>query len=290
MRTATWEISAGALATLLNSKQPLNKADVYTFTLASGALYRLSGSDIALSFGGNTYGLGPGITRNKLRWVVGVEVSTLDITLTDNVGTQLGGQPLLAFIRNRGLYGARVQLDRVFWGVNDAGPVGTLNWFTGRVADMDVDRYQAKLQCKSDIELLDVNIPRDVYQPGCLNTLYDPICGVTRSSFTSVSTASSATDSRRITFSHTLPQAAGYFDLGVLTMASGANAGVSRTVKAHTSGQLTVLQPWPAPVASGDTFSVTAGCDKTLATCGAKFANALRFRGMPFIPVAETVI
>ena len=34
----------------------------------------------------------------------------------------------------------------------------------------------------------------------------------------------------------------------------------------------------------GDTFSVVAGCDKKFATCKAKFANALNFRGFPHLP------
>jgi hypothetical protein len=42
-------------------------------------------------------------------------------------------------------------------------------------------------------------------------------------------------------------------------------------------------------VASGATFTVRAGCDKTQGTCTTKFSNLARFRGMPYIPVAETV-
>ena len=37
-------------------------------------------------------------------------------------------------------------------------------------------------------------------------------------------------------------------------------------------------------IAAGDTFAVTAGCDKQFATCRAKFANAVNFRGFPHMP------
>jgi uncharacterized phage protein (TIGR02218 family) len=37
-------------------------------------------------------------------------------------------------------------------------------------------------------------------------------------------------------------------------------------------------------MAVGDIFSVEAGCDKTFATCKAKFSNALNFRGFPHLP------
>ena len=43
------------------------------------------------------------------------------------------------------------------------------------------------------------------------------------------------------------------------------------------------------PIAPGDTFTVTAGCDKTFATCRDRFANTLNFRGFPQIPGNEVV-
>ena len=274
---------------LLNSGGPLHKADIYTVTLASGAQLRWSGADTALVVDGQTYALGPGITRNRLRWVVGVEVSSLDLTVTDVAGTTINGVPLMAFIRGRGLYGARVQLDRVFWGALDAGPVGTLSWFSGRVGETDLDRYAAQITVKSDLELLDVMVPRDVYQPGCLNTLYDSLCGVSRAGLTVSSAAAGATNASRIRFPHVLAQAAGYFDLGVVTFTGGPNTGLSRTVRNHTADNLTVLQPWPFDVTEGDAFTVYPGCDKSLATCTGTFSNAARFRGQPFIPIAETI-
>lgn len=293
MRTALWETSTGALAALLNSKQPLNKADLYTLTLASGTVYRWSGSDLVLTGGGNTWGLGPGLARTGVKFYVGVQVDTMTVTITDNVATTINDQPLVAFIRAGGLTGARLQVDKAFWGAADTAPVGALLWFPGRVADIVCDRYSAAVTVKSDLELLDVMVPRDVYQAGCLNTLYDAACGKARAAYVVTSTAGSATDTRRITFAHSLGQAAGYFELGVITFTSGPNTGISRSVKTHTTGspgQLTVLQPWPFSVTSGDAFSIYPGCDKTRATCISKFSNLPRFRGMPFIPVPETVI
>jgi hypothetical protein len=42
----------------------------------------------------------------------------------------------------------------------------------------------------------------------------------------------------------------------------------------------------PAP---GDTFTVTFGCDKTMATCNL-FSNIQNFRGFPYVPPAETAV
>ena len=296
MRTPEWESSPGALATLLNSRVPLFKADVYTVTLPGGAVLRWTGSDRVLSFGGNDYLLGPKIKRGRVRFVVGVEVSTLDVSLWDEGSTQVNGKPLLAFVAARGLYGARIKLSRAFWGIGTPAPTGALTWFTGRVADTTLDRNEARIVVKSDLEDLDVMVPAEVYQPGCLNDVYDADCGADRAAFTHASTASAASNATRITFGHSLAQASGYFDLGVITFTSGPNAGISRTVKRHVSGgQFTVLQPWPFAVTVGDAFTATAGCNKSKGDANGcpKFHSAanviVRFRGQPFIPVPETV-
>jgi uncharacterized phage protein (TIGR02218 family) len=46
----------------------------------------------------------------------------------------------------------------------------------------------------------------------------------------------------------------------------------------------------PEPLAAGDTFTVTAGCDKHFDTCVAKFNNAVNFRGFPHIPGNDFVV
>ena len=42
--------------------------------------------------------------------------------------------------------------------------------------------------------------------------------------------------------------------------------------------------PAREPLAAGQTFTITAGCDKHLDTCKAKFANTVNFRGFPHMP------
>jgi uncharacterized phage protein (TIGR02218 family) len=81
---------------------------------------------------------------------------------------------------------------------------------------------------------------------------------------------------------------AGWFAHGVLTWTAGANTGRSERVEEHrkdAAGEALMLRPGSGIVAvEGDTFSVVAGCDKKFATCKAKFANALNFRGFPHLP------
>jgi uncharacterized phage protein (TIGR02218 family) len=69
--------------------------------------------------------------------------------------------------------------------------------------------------------------------------------------------------------------------------ATGSNAGRVAEVKAHAKASTITLTLWqraPAAVAVGDGFTVTAGCDKTLVTCKARFDNVANFRGFPHMP------
>lgn len=86
----------------------------------------------------------------------------------------------------------------------------------------------------------------------------------------------------------------GWFSGGRLTFTSGANEGDAIEVKRHRkdgeSVSLTLWQAMAQAIAPGDTFVVTAGCDKRFATCRDRFLNALNFRGFPHIPGNDFVI
>jgi len=88
--------------------------------------------------------------------------------------------------------------------------------------------------------------------------------------------------------------AEGWFTGGKLTWSSGANDGLSVEIKDHRviSGhaRLSLWQAMPEPLANGDTFVVTAGCDKQFDTCRDRFANAANFRGFPQIPGNDFLI
>lgn len=82
----------------------------------------------------------------------------------------------------------------------------------------------------------------------------------------------------------------GYFDYGLLTMTSGASEGLSMEVKSYVPGQITLQLPFPFTVAAGDTYSLTAGCDRSFATCRDRFNNVLNFRGEPYVPGLDSLV
>ena len=291
MLTPSWESSVGALAALLNSSAGMNirVADLYTVTLLGGQVLRYTSNDVALTAGANTWQIGPVLKRSKTKLTVGITVDQLNVQLSAAPTVTVNGVPMMQFITRGGLANARLLVERLY---ADAAGVakGILPVFTGRIADIDGGRHEKSINVKSDTELLDVMVPRDVYQAGCKNTLYDGNCGLARAGLTVTGSATGASDATRTSFAHALAQTAGYFTLGVVTFTSGLNIGIARTVRSHTAGAIVTVQPWPFAVASADAFTITPGCDKLQGTCSSKFSNLVRFRGEPYIPAPETVI
>jgi uncharacterized phage protein (TIGR02218 family) len=86
----------------------------------------------------------------------------------------------------------------------------------------------------------------------------------------------------------------GWFTDGKFSLTSGANAGLAIEVKTHrvdaAGVTLDLWQQMPEPIAPGDTFVVTAGCDKRYDTCRARFNNTVNFRGFPQMPGNDFVV
>jgi uncharacterized phage protein (TIGR02218 family) len=85
----------------------------------------------------------------------------------------------------------------------------------------------------------------------------------------------------------------GWFRAGKLAFTGGANNGLAVEVKIHRKVATVTFELWqamPQPIAVGDTFTVSAGCDKRFAICHDKFDNVVNFRGFPHIPGNDFVV
>ncbi|MEM7303619.1 MAG: DUF2163 domain-containing protein [Pseudomonadota bacterium] len=124
----------------------------------------------------------------------------------------------------------------------------------------------------------------------CDAVLGDQKCGVSLggAQFSASGTVLDVDDRSIVTVSGLSNFAAEWFGSGQLTWLTGANAGLSIEVARHEVNngvvRLHLWQSMPTDIAAGDTFSVSAGCDKTFATCKVKFGNHVNYRGFPHIP------
>ena len=289
-----------ALIALLATRQ-FYSADLYMFQLFDGTTLYYTGGDRDIVWNGITWSSGsagaasgPFFDRKdnkaKCHWKVGVEVDTLVFDCLPG-GATIGGEPFLSFIRQGGFDGAVMTLYRAFMPTYGNTAAGTVTMFVGRVAEVDASRSLATFSVNSHLELLNVMMPRNLYQSGCVNSLFDASCALSASAFAVGGTALSGSTSNIL--SATLPQATGYFSLGTVTFTSGANAGFSRTVQSYNKGSpgtVALISPFPSAPAAGDTFTIYPGCDKQQSTCSGKFANILNFRGFPYIPNPQTSV
>ncbi|NML09915.1 DUF2163 domain-containing protein [Sphingobium sp. AR-3-1] len=77
---------------------------------------------------------------------------------------------------------------------------------------------------------------------------------------------------------------AGVYAFGTLRWLTGANAGLVQAVIDNGVDGVTLADPPAFAVAAGALALLTQGCDRQLATCAARFGNAVNFRGEPYLP------
>lgn len=294
MRVPLYEESPGSLQAWLLANKEAVPIDLWTITLGGGQVLRFASGDVAVTFGGNTYSIGPLIERGDTKLRMGVAVDTLSMTITPRDADMVGSVPMMIALSSGLFDGAEVALWRVFM---DLGGVvrGVLPEFFGRVGDIRTGYLKATLQVRSWLELLNVNVPGHVYQAGCRRTLYK--CGVNRDDFTVSGTLSAAADAtKRINTSTSAAVTAkpgGWASIGGIRFTSGENYGVYRPVRIHSlsAGTATIEAQFGFPFRSqvGDSFVIYAGCDRRKATCGQKFGNLPNFSAEPYVPAPETV-
>lgn len=280
------------LVDLLNSGVPVFKADLLTLTLVSGTVIRLTSYDapvVSPSLGTFLPG-SPLFKRSLVTHKRGVEVDTMNITITPRETDLLGTTPWFKSIRAGALDYAKVRLDVAVFEVDTPTVLaGTFNWFTGNVAEIgDLTTMGVEIECQSILNRLDILMPRNLIQPGCLNTLFDQSCGLLESNFRTTGTISAVNGNGSLATG--LAQASGYFDSGRLVITSGDNNNVVRKIKTNVSGDLFLFAPFVFPIVPGTTFRVNPGCPKTKDVCISKFSNGSRFRGFPYVPTPETVL
>jgi len=187
----------------------------------------------------------------------------------------------------RGLYdSARVDIYQVNWQdtaeryLVQAGVIGTITYGELEyVAEFRGLSYQLQ-QTKGRI-----------YSPLCDATVGDSRCGVSLTTYSGAITSNPSI--YNLVTDDLSSQDNGFFARGKITFTSGDNNGVEREVrsdaKVGSDHTLSFWEPLPFVPDVGDTFDITAGCDKTYETCKAKFNNGDNFRGFPYIPPKETV-
>jgi uncharacterized phage protein (TIGR02218 family) len=278
-----------ALIALLSSNDQFIMADLYTIILVGGMVLRYSAAPTALSVSGHIFALGPKFERSKTKVVIGIQVDELDVRIYPEPTDLIGGVPFLQAVWQGQLDGALVQLERVFMPTYGDTSPGTVVLFAGRISDIDCSRTGIDLKCRSHLELLNIQMPRRLWQSSCTHNFGDAMCQFDRSALQLTFAAGTGSTRTQIATS-VVPTPANLYVQGTIICVTGANSGESRTVANMAAGWVYVKLAFLSPILAGDQFRLLPGCDRTLATCQNVFNNAIHFGGFPYIPTRETAV
>lgn len=165
---------------------------------------------------------------------------------------------------------------------------GIITHRRGWLGEVSISNGQFTAEVRGLTQKLSQNIV-ELYSPTCRAVFGDTRCKANLASYTASGTVNTVT-SRQVLISNSMTQAAGYFSGGEIRWLTGANAGRRMEIKEFANKQFTLVLPMPNNIAVGDTFQAIAGCDKTFNACYSKFANAVNFRGEPYVPGMDKML
>jgi uncharacterized phage protein (TIGR02218 family) len=245
-----------------------------------GVVLGFTDHDRDLTMDGVAYEAAAGFSASEIQDQVGFAVPNLEVTSALTSG-RLTDADLAS-----GLYdGAAVEL----WRVNWSDTSQRVRMCTGTVGEVRRNGLGFAAELRGLAAALEQPQGR-LYQYTCDATLGDTRCGVALNSslYTRTGTLTAVETPSRLVASGLSTSAADFFTRGVLEITSGPAIGRKIEIRRHAlSAGLASFDLWqplvPLPLV-GNAIRVTAGCDKTYATCRDVFANTLSFRGFPHMP------
>jgi uncharacterized phage protein (TIGR02218 family) len=250
-----------------------------------GAEFFFTDHDRDLTFEGNVYAASTGYSRTAIANEAGLGVDNLDV---DGL---FASETITEQSLRAGLFDhAEVRVFLVNWADLSMGALKMRRGWFGEVMLTEQGTFRTELRGLS--QALQQRLG-EIYSPECRADLGDHRCKVNLAAWTRNGTVTSVSD--RSVFFATIdgaPTADGWWGGGLLTWATGANAGRSIEVKSWTAatGRLELFLPMGYAIQVGDTFSVYPGCDKRLETCLGRFGNVVNFRGEPYVPGIDAMM
>jgi len=247
-----------------------------------GTVLGFTSLDVPLTIEGETYTPVPGMQDFALQ-----TQGNLAVDNTDILGA-IDDDAILASDIEAGKWDfAEVRFFEVNW--QDLAQ-GQLRLRRGWVGEIRLARgtYVAEIRGLTQLLVREIG---DIYQLSCQADLGDVRCGVNLAAFTVTGTVTSPVDRR--TFTDTSrTEAERWFDGGVLTWGSGsANSGKKMEVEYYNgAGSFVLFLQMEFAIQVGDSYTVYAGCNKSLESCRDKFDNVIRMRGFPTIGVTDQLL
>jgi hypothetical protein len=207
---------------------------------------------------------------------VSIQIDEQTLTMTPDmnsaavsvIGPTGPNVPFLKAIRQRAFDAAVIQRDRWFFdpdlrtaqGLPTA--VGGIQMFYGYAAAIDqLGRTQIGFKVKAALALLGIQMPRNLYQPNCLYTVYSTSCGAVKATFVQHGTVTGSPTASTIPWLSGVPGSIPFAG-GEITMQTGPAINQTRTIRAFDSTNLYLTYPFTIAPLSGDTFAAFPGCNR----------------------------
>lgn len=119
--------------------------------------------------------------------------------------------------------------------------------------------------------------------PSCRAVFCDADCGLNLRRFRHLAAVADV-DGNELSLVTMPAVATNAFAYGQVRWLDGPNCGLAFDIVASDAAGITLACPPPYPVAAVDRIELIEGCDKQISTCATRFANAVNFRGEPYLP------
>jgi len=246
----------------------------------AGRVFGFTDHDLDLTIGSVNYEAASGFTGSQIDSSLGLSVDNLD------AAGALSSETLTEDDLAAGIFdNAKVEI----WRVNWADTSQRVLMRKGNLGEVSRSNHSFTAEIRGLAH--ELNQPKGrLFQNSCDAVVGDPRCGVNinAAAFGAVGTVQEVLDNRQFLVTGLGSFENGWFQRGRVEWETGANQGLAMEVKAHRiNGPRTHIDLWQAMsrlVNTGDTFRITAGCDKQFSTCRTKFSNGMNFRGFPHMP------
>ncbi len=256
-------------------------AHVWRVTRGDGARFAFTDHDRALAFDDLTCEPAAGLRGGAIEKSLWLNVDTASIS------GALSSDAITEADLARGLWdGARVDLYRVDWSDSSL----RVHLFAGRIGEVRRGAQAFEAELRGLQAALNAPVGR-VFSRFCDADLGDARCGkdIETAAFKGAGVVAEVLTSTSFRANGLGAFAADWFARGRIAWAGG---GASEVAAHRLEGSDVILEtvaPPGAALALDAAISVYAGCDKRFATCKAKFANAVNFRGFPQMPGNDAI-
>ncbi|WP_174275093.1 DUF2163 domain-containing protein [Sphingomonas bacterium] len=239
-----------------------------------GVAIGFTSHDRDLAIDGLVYRAAPGMTPSAVSVSDGFEVDTLDVS------GALTSDAITAGDMAAGRWdGAAARLFAVDW--RDPGG-GSLHLTRGELGDVAIRDGAFSAELRGPTALLE-RLVVERTSPECRASLGDRRCRVDMAPRTRFARIVAVGDATTVTVDATEPEA-GAYGYGRIDWIEGANSGMASLIAGSDGATIMLREPAPFAVEIGGLVRLREGCDRALATCRDRFANAINFRGEPYLP------